>query len=157
MIEELQTTLLTVRDDASVRAAVLTGAGRGFCSGADLKARERVKPSEASPDASKAGAERLQGTYNPVILAIRTIEKPFIVAVNGVAAGAGCNLAVACDIMATMACYATSIPGSPARGAFSDRVSLRPVACGCTPTIASSSGGPGLYRGGCGVWFSRRA
>ena len=55
MIEELQATLDTVKDDTSVRAVVLTGAGRGFCSGADLKARQRVKPSEAPPDASTAG------------------------------------------------------------------------------------------------------
>src|SRR5919108_1589904 len=99
MIEELQAALYAVRDDASVRAVVLTGAGRGFCSGADLKARQRVKPSEAPPDASKAGAERLRRTFNPLVLAIRTVEKPFIAAVNGVAAGAGCNLALACDIV----------------------------------------------------------
>jgi 2-(1,2-epoxy-1,2-dihydrophenyl)acetyl-CoA isomerase len=99
MIEELQAVLNTVRDDAHVRAVVLTGAGRGFCSGADLKARQRVQPSEAPPDAIQAGTERLRRTYNPLILAIRTIEKPFIASVNGVAAGAGCNLALACDIV----------------------------------------------------------
>ena len=99
MIEELQATLDTIKDDTSVRAVVLTGAGRGFCSGADLKARQRVKPSEAPTDASTAGAERLRRTLNPLILAIRAIEKPFIAAVNGVAAGAGCNLALACDIV----------------------------------------------------------
>src|SRR5882724_6553495 len=99
MIEELQATFDTVKDDASVRAVVVTGAGRGFCSGADLKGRQRVKPSEAPADASTAGGERLRRTLNPLILAIRTIEKPFIAAVNGVAAGAGCNLALACDIV----------------------------------------------------------
>jgi 2-(1,2-epoxy-1,2-dihydrophenyl)acetyl-CoA isomerase len=99
MIEELQAVLNTVAEDASVRAVVLTGAGRGFCSGADLKARQRVQPSEAPTDASQVGAERLRHTYNPLILAIRTIEKPFIASVNGVAAGAGCNLALACDIV----------------------------------------------------------
>jgi 2-(1,2-epoxy-1,2-dihydrophenyl)acetyl-CoA isomerase len=99
MIEELQAVLNKVRDDAPVRAVVLTGAGRGFCSGADLKARQRVKPGEAAADANPVGAERLRHTYNPLILAIRTIEKPFLAAVNGVAAGAGCNLALACDIV----------------------------------------------------------
>jgi 2-(1,2-epoxy-1,2-dihydrophenyl)acetyl-CoA isomerase len=99
MIEELHSTLNGIRDDASVRAVVVTGAGRGFCSGADLKARQRIKPSEAPPDASTAGADRLRRTLNPLVLAIRTIEKPFIAAVNGVAAGAGCNLALACDIV----------------------------------------------------------
>jgi 2-(1,2-epoxy-1,2-dihydrophenyl)acetyl-CoA isomerase len=99
MIEELQAALHTVEDDASVRAVVLTGAGRGFCSGADLKARPRVKPNESPPEATEAGAGRLRRTLNPLILAIRTIEKPFIAAVNGVAAGAGCNLALACDIV----------------------------------------------------------
>jgi 2-(1,2-epoxy-1,2-dihydrophenyl)acetyl-CoA isomerase len=99
MIEELQAALDTVKDEASVRSVVLTGAGRGFCSGADLKGRQRVKPSDAGADAGIAGAERLRRTLNPLILAIRTIEKPFIAAVNGVAAGAGCNLALACDIV----------------------------------------------------------
>jgi 2-(1,2-epoxy-1,2-dihydrophenyl)acetyl-CoA isomerase len=99
MIEELREALNTIKGDARVRAVVLTGAGRGFCSGADLKARQRVKPSEAPPDASQVGADRLRRTYNPLILAIRTLEKPFIAAVNGVAAGAGCNLALACDIV----------------------------------------------------------
>lgn len=99
MIEELQAVLNTVHDDDAVRAVVLTGAGRGFCSGADLKARQRVQPSETSPDANDLGVQRLRRTLNPLILAIRTIEKPFLAAVNGVAAGAGCNLALACDIV----------------------------------------------------------
>jgi 2-(1,2-epoxy-1,2-dihydrophenyl)acetyl-CoA isomerase len=99
MIEELQATLDTVKGDASVRAVILTGAGRGFCSGADLKGRQRVKPGEAPTDASAGRGEGLRRTLNPLILAIRTIEKPFIAAVNGVAAGAGCNLALACDIV----------------------------------------------------------
>jgi 2-(1,2-epoxy-1,2-dihydrophenyl)acetyl-CoA isomerase len=99
MIEELQAVLDIIRDDAAVRAVVLTGAGRGFCSGADLKARQRVQPSETPQNTSNAGAHHLQRTFNPLILAIRTIEKPFLAAVNGVAAGAGCNLALACDIV----------------------------------------------------------
>jgi 2-(1,2-epoxy-1,2-dihydrophenyl)acetyl-CoA isomerase len=99
MIEELQAVLNTIRDDTSVRAVVLTGAGRGFCSGADLKGRQRGKPNDTPTDANHAGADGLRRTYNPLVLAIRTIEKPFLAAVNGVAAGAGCNLALACDIV----------------------------------------------------------
>jgi 2-(1,2-epoxy-1,2-dihydrophenyl)acetyl-CoA isomerase len=99
MIEELQDVLSKIKDDASVRATVLTGAGRGFCSGADLKARQGVAPSEALSIARPVGADRLRRTYNPLILAIRSIEKPFIASVNGVAAGAGCNIALACDLV----------------------------------------------------------
>jgi 2-(1,2-epoxy-1,2-dihydrophenyl)acetyl-CoA isomerase len=99
MLEELHAVLNAVQGDPAVRAVVLTGAGRGFCSGADLKARQRVQPGDAPAGASDAGGQRLRRTFNPLILAIRTIEKPFIAAVNGVAAGAGCNLALACDIV----------------------------------------------------------
>jgi 2-(1,2-epoxy-1,2-dihydrophenyl)acetyl-CoA isomerase len=99
MIEELQAVMNVIQDNAAVRAVMLTGAGRGFCSGADLKARQLAKPGEAAPDGDDLGAQRLRRTLNPLILAIRTIEKPFLAAVNGVAAGAGCNLALACDIV----------------------------------------------------------
>jgi 2-(1,2-epoxy-1,2-dihydrophenyl)acetyl-CoA isomerase len=98
MIEELRQVLHSIRQDSHVRAVVLTGAGRGFCSGADLKGRQRAKPGDAGADGSQARSS-LKETYNPLILAIRTIEKPFIAAVNGVAAGAGCNMALACDIV----------------------------------------------------------
>ena len=76
------------RDDA-VRAIVLTGAGRGFCSGADLRggATER------------AFRRVLADEYNPLIVAIRDLPKPVIAAVNGVAAGAGVSLALACDLV----------------------------------------------------------
>jgi 2-(1,2-epoxy-1,2-dihydrophenyl)acetyl-CoA isomerase len=99
MIGELQDVLARIPEDAEVRAVVLTGTGRGFCSGADLKNRQRVKPADAPPDAALANTERLRRTLNPIVLAIRSIEKPFIASVNGVAAGAGCNLALACDIV----------------------------------------------------------
>ncbi|MDR7535246.1 MAG: enoyl-CoA hydratase-related protein [Armatimonadota bacterium] len=75
---------------SEVRCVVVTGAGRGFCSGQDL--RERT----GAPGVSYG--DSLRRRYNPVILRMRTIEKPVIAAVNGVAAGAGCNLALAADL-----------------------------------------------------------
>src|SRR5438874_13049864 len=75
--------------DASVRAVVVTGAGRGFCVGQDL-----TEFREAPGD---IGA-RLRENYHPNIRAIRTLEKPVIAAVNGVAAGAGMSLTCACDV-----------------------------------------------------------
>jgi 2-(1,2-epoxy-1,2-dihydrophenyl)acetyl-CoA isomerase len=73
-----------------VRCVVLTGAGRGFCSGQDLRDR--------SGAAEPSYGDSIRARYNPIILRIRTIEKPVIAALNGVAAGAGCNLALAADL-----------------------------------------------------------
>lgn len=78
--------------DASVRAVLLTGAGRGFCAGQDLG--DRDPRSGVVPDLG----ETLEKFYNPLIRSIRRLEKPVICAVNGVAAGAGANIALACDI-----------------------------------------------------------
>jgi 2-(1,2-epoxy-1,2-dihydrophenyl)acetyl-CoA isomerase len=75
--------------DAEVRAVVLTGAGRGFCVGQDLKEFQ---------DGAGDLAGRLRSTYNRNVLALRSLEKPVIAAVNGPAAGAGLALAAACDI-----------------------------------------------------------
>lgn len=85
------------RDDA-VRAVLLTGAGRGFCAGQDLQDRavSAVGPGDtAPPDLS----ESLENRYNPIIRLITSMPKPVVCAVNGVAAGAGANLAIACDIV----------------------------------------------------------
>lgn len=81
-------------DDASVRAVLLTGAGRGFCAGQDLGDRDPRKATEA-PDLGRT----LDTLYNPTLRMIRSLEKPVICAVNGVAAGAGANIAFACDIV----------------------------------------------------------
>lgn len=76
--------------DQKVRAIVITGEGKAFCAGQDLG--EAVDPE--GPDLSTIVEEH----YNPIILRIRNIEKPIIAAVNGVAAGAGANIALSCDI-----------------------------------------------------------
>jgi 2-(1,2-epoxy-1,2-dihydrophenyl)acetyl-CoA isomerase len=78
--------------DQAVRAVLMTGAGRGFCAGQDLGDRD---PSKGAPD---LGAT-LERFYNPLMRLIRSLEKPVICAVNGVAAGAGANIALACDIV----------------------------------------------------------
>jgi len=81
------------KDDA-VRAVLLTGSGRGFCAGQDLGDRDPRK-SDAKPDLGHT----LDTFYNPTLRLMRSLEKPIICAVNGVAAGAGANIALACDIV----------------------------------------------------------
>jgi 2-(1,2-epoxy-1,2-dihydrophenyl)acetyl-CoA isomerase len=76
--------------DHSVRAVILTGAGRAFCAGQDLAEREQ-------PDAAPLEVE-VRERYNPIIRALRSMGQPVIAAVNGVAAGAGVSLALACDL-----------------------------------------------------------
>ncbi|MGH7826114.1 MAG: enoyl-CoA hydratase-related protein [Candidatus Binatia bacterium] len=76
--------------DREVRCFMLTGAGRAFCAGQDLKAR--------TPDQKGSLGASLREKYNPMIRQIRQTEKIVLAAVNGVAAGAGCNLALACDL-----------------------------------------------------------
>lgn len=86
---ELQDALKQVTRDAAVRVVILTGAGRAFCSGQDLKA---IAGSE-----KRSLADSLHKRYNPIIKAMRELPKPIICRLNGVAAGAGCSLALACD------------------------------------------------------------
>lgn len=93
MARELQDALGVAAADENIRAVLLTGEGRGFCAGQDLAA-VRVD-SETKDDLG----ETVRAQYNPVIRAIRRLEKPVVCAVNGVAAGAGANLAFACDLV----------------------------------------------------------
>lgn len=89
MAQELHAALRQAAREAAVRCVVVTGAGRGFCSGQDLRDRAA---------GTLSYREHLRTTYNPVILLLRTMEKPVLAAVNGVAAGAGCSLALAADL-----------------------------------------------------------
>lgn len=86
---ELQDALKQVTRDASVRVVILTGAGKAFCSGQDLKAIAGTE--------KRSLADSLHKRYNPIIKAMRELPKPIICRLNGVAAGAGCSLALACD------------------------------------------------------------
>jgi 2-(1,2-epoxy-1,2-dihydrophenyl)acetyl-CoA isomerase len=88
---ELQDALRQVEKDTSVRAVILTGAGKAFCSGQDLKAAMEAGDRKLS--------DSLHKRYNPIIRAIRNMPKPVICKLNGVAAGAGCSLALACDVI----------------------------------------------------------
>lgn len=93
MAKAMQSALDHAAQDASVRAVLITGAGRGFCAGQDL-AEALPMGDGPMPDIG----EFVEANYNPIIRAIRRLEKPVICAVNGVAAGAGANMAFACDI-----------------------------------------------------------
>ena len=100
MSYELQDALKQVARDAAVRAVVLTGAGRAFCSGQDLKAAQEAAAAEGQP---RSFYDSLHQRYNPIIRAMRGLPKPIIARLNGVAAGAGCSLALACDVVVASA------------------------------------------------------
>ena len=89
----LRAAMESARDNPQIRAIILTGAGRGFCAGQDLSERDPKKGEIVDLN------DTLTKNYNPLITMMRALEKPIICAVNGVAAGAGANLALACDIV----------------------------------------------------------
>ena len=91
MKEALLAALKDAGRDGDTRVVVVTGAGRAFSAGQDLKERQ-------APGVAELGTE-LRSRYNPIILSMRRLEKPIIGAVNGVAAGAGFSVALACDIV----------------------------------------------------------
>jgi 2-(1,2-epoxy-1,2-dihydrophenyl)acetyl-CoA isomerase len=88
---ELQDALKQVKRDNEVRVVVLTGEGKAFCSGQDLKA--------SSKEPNRSFSDSIHKRYNPIIKGIRGLPKPVICRLNGVAAGAGCSFALACDIV----------------------------------------------------------
>lgn len=92
MALSLQNILDDCENNPDVRAIVLTGNGKAFCAGQDLK-------EVTDPDSNPGFKKILEEHYNPIITRIRSIKKPIIGAINGVAAGAGANIALACDIV----------------------------------------------------------
>lgn len=88
---ELQDAFKAVAKDDTVRVVVLTGEGKAFCSGQDLKA--------SGGETKRSFLDSLHKRYNPIIRAMRTLPKPIICRLNGVAAGAGCSIALACDMI----------------------------------------------------------
>ena len=93
MLLALRTAIAAAEADESCRALMITGAGRGFCAGQDLSDR-LAKPGETVV----LGAAQ-EAHYNPLVRKLRALPFPVVAAVNGVAAGAGCNIALACDIV----------------------------------------------------------
>jgi 2-(1,2-epoxy-1,2-dihydrophenyl)acetyl-CoA isomerase len=94
--EDLRKAILEDAADPSVRAVMITGAGRGFSSGADLKDMlEQAASGAPAPDVGTMLRER----YHPIITGIRELPKPVVAAVNGPAVGIGCSLALACDLI----------------------------------------------------------
>jgi 2-(1,2-epoxy-1,2-dihydrophenyl)acetyl-CoA isomerase len=92
MHEALRLALDEAQADASCRALMITGSGRGFCAGQDLSDRL------AKPGETVVLGDALEKYYNPLVRKLRALAFPVVAAVNGVAAGAGCNIALACDI-----------------------------------------------------------
>src|SRR3954468_21692274 len=92
---ELKSVIENEAADDLVRSVLVTGAGRGFSSGADLKAGFDPHPEDGKPDVRK----ELHRLYHPVIAGIRRLDKPVVASVNGAAVGIGCSLALACDLI----------------------------------------------------------
>lgn len=94
MGSQMKEALMEAESDNKVRCVLLTGAGRAFCAGQDL-----AEATEVSNDPERDLSEIVYHTYLPIIKGIRELEKPVVCAVNGTAAGAGANIALACDIV----------------------------------------------------------
>lgn len=91
---ELADAVTRAADDGDIRAVLITGAGRAFCAGGDMK-----QPREQTPSGDPDLSTRLREIYNPLLLAIRSTPKPMIAGIHGAAAGLGASLALACDLV----------------------------------------------------------
>ena len=94
LLKELRQAVRQAADDAAIRCVLITGAGRGFCAGADL-AEGGAPITDGRPDLG----QMLERQYNPLVRALRELEKPVVAAVNGPCAGGGMGLAMACDVV----------------------------------------------------------
>lgn len=94
MASQMKEVLMVAESNDEIRCVLLTGAGRAFCAGQDL-----AEATEVSSDPDRNLSEIVYHTYLPIIKGIRELEKPVVCAVNGTAAGAGANIALACDIV----------------------------------------------------------
>lgn len=97
MSVELSAALKSAAREDAIRCVLLTGAGRAFCSGQDLaEIKERYAPENAGKETDFAA--HLRQKFNPIVTRLRTLEKPIVAGVNGIAAGAGASFAFACDL-----------------------------------------------------------
>lgn len=94
MFDDIRAAMKRIKDNPEVRCLLLTGAGQGFCAGQDLHDRS-VAPGAKPPDLG----DSVEHNYNPLVRTLKTLEIPVVCAVNGVAAGAGANIALACDLV----------------------------------------------------------
>ncbi|WP_103664514.1 enoyl-CoA hydratase-related protein [Gracilimonas amylolytica] len=94
MASQMKQALMDAESDDEIRCVLITGEGRAFCAGQDL-----AEATEVSNDPERDLSEIVHHTYIPIIKGIRELEKPVVCAVNGTAAGAGANIALACDIV----------------------------------------------------------